>query len=213
MAKPPRTLAQIEQDVQSRDPAVRGSAVQDLVLRARKDPSLHAQVLAVFRNAVDVDDDPGVVATAARGIQDVLGPDKSRSTWLALLNRPDAMIVARVALAIDDRQCVPALLDLLRRRPELIIHQSVLYTLGRLKNPAAFDTLIEHLAIPSLRGHAIDALAEVGDPRAISHLEPLVNDNTDARPDDRGLMLQIGDLASGAIRQLQHARAAGNSEA
>jgi HEAT repeat protein len=205
MPKPTRSFAQIEQDVKSPDPAVRGSAIQELLLRVKNDPAL--QALAIFRHAVDVDQDPAVVTTAARGVQDILSPEESRSTWLDLLNRPDAMMVARAALAIDDRQLVPTLLDLLRRRPEPVVHHSILYTLGRLKDPAAYDTLIACLENPNLRSHAIDALADFGDPRAIPHLQPFVNDKTDARPDDRGWMMQIGDLASDAIRQLQRARA------
>jgi HEAT repeat protein len=72
---------------------------------------------------------------------------------------------------------VKALVDALRDSDEMRSARAA-YVLGQIRDLQAFDPLIEMLDSknPLLRGHAIGALAEIGDPRAIELLTKLVND-------------------------------------
>src|SRR5205814_10016953 len=122
----------------------------------------------------------------------ILGPQQARATWLALLNRPAVNMVTRIALAIDDPSYAPALLELLQRRTETPIRAAAIRTLGRMKDPVALGAILDHLSTPELRTDAIEALGDLGDPRAIPHLEPLLDNTTQvAREDERGAMLYV----------------------
>jgi len=204
MLKKPRTLAQIETDAASPDQQTRGGAVQELLLRVRKDPRLNDAALPIFRRHVDTAPDAWTVTSCARGIELIEGAEKARATWLALLHRADAQLVAGIALALTDLSYAPALLELLTRRPEPVIHNCVIRTLGRMRVPAAFPIIVEHLKDPATRADAIQALSEFGDPAAIAHLEPFVHETSDSgQTDDRGWPLRVCDLADDAIRMLR----------
>jgi HEAT repeat protein len=204
MLRKPRTLAQIEVDARSPDQLTRGSAVQELLLRVQKDPLLNDAALPIFRRHVATAPDAWTATTCARGIEQIEGPERARATWLALLHRPDAQLVAGVALAVTDPSYAPELFELLNSRPEPVIHKCVIRTLGRMRVSAALPIIREYLKDPATRADAIEALADFGDPAAIAHLEPLLQDTSDSgQTDDRGWPLRVGDVADEAIRRLR----------
>jgi hypothetical protein len=203
---PPRALSldQIRRDVLSATQGIRGYAMQSLLMQCRADSALHAAALPIFQAHVFTAPDYMTAANAARGIELIAGPDEGRKVWITLLNRGDAKFAAEIATATKDVFYVPALLRMLESRPDFAIQTAVMRTLGRMKDAQAFAPIAARLADRSLRPHAIEALSDLGDRRAIPHIEPLLKDKTDAWPEDNhGPMLRVCDLASSALSQLR----------
>lgn len=204
---PPRALSldQIQRDVLSTVQGIRGYAMQSLLMQCRENPALHAAALPIFKAHVFTAPDYMTAANAARGIELIAGQDEGRRTWITLLNRADAKFAADIATVIKDPFYLPALLRILESRPDFAIQTAVMRTLGRMKDGQALAPIVARLADRSLRPHAIEALADLGDPRAIPHLEPLLRDKTDAWPEDNhGPMLRVCDLASSALSHLRN---------
>lgn len=172
--------------------------------RAQQTPAIHPEALELFRASVMAWPDYMTASYAARGIELIAGPAEGRKIWLALLNHPKAELAGAIAQSIKDVSYVPVLLELLERRPEWSIQLAAVRTLGRMKDRSAFEAIAKRLADRALRPHAVEALAELGDPRAIAHLEPLLRDRTEAwEIDNHGPMLRVCDLAQDAIAQLR----------
>jgi hypothetical protein len=184
--------------------ADRVGAMQQLVQLARKDSRVRVEALAIFERAIDVEEDRWTAIHAARGIASIAGPEAVRAAWLTLLNRPQAETVSAVAYAINDPAYIPVLLDVLKRRPEVTIRSAVLRALGRSKDPAMLPMLVDGLATPELRPDVVQAMTDLGDPRAIPHLQTLLGDTTDAwEEDNHGPMQRVCDLATTAIERLR----------
>src|SRR5439155_25554942 len=116
--RPRQNLEEIEHDLRSADVEARGSAMRDLLQLVRKDPAIHSCALGLFRRAVESEDDGWTASSAVRGIEHIAGAAEARNAWLALLQRPSERLVMTAALSIEDPALVPALIELLRRRPE-----------------------------------------------------------------------------------------------
>ena len=183
----------------------RGRAMQELLLWARKDAAVRPAARDVFRQALPTALDAWTATSVARGLALTADPAEARAAWLTLLARPDPTLVARIALAVgDDPAFIPTLLDMLAAGPHPVVRRCVLRTLGRFRDPVALPALLDALADPAARSDAIQALSDLGDVRAIPAIEPFRQDQAESgQTDDRGYPLQVGDLASDAVRQLE----------
>jgi len=203
----PFDFEQIKRDIRSPDQPTRGTSMAALYHHAQQTPAIHPEALELFRASVMAWPDYMTASYAARGIELIAGPAEGRKIWLALLNHPKAELAGAIAQSIKDVSYVPVLLELMERRPEWSIQLAAVRTLGRMKHPSAFDAIINRLNNRPLRPHVVEALAELGDPRAIPHLEPLLHDRTEAwEEDNHGPMLRVCDLAQAAIAHLRQNR-------
>src|SRR5262245_37046403 len=171
-----RQMSRIRRVMQVGDPPARALALQQLLVRARKDPGVHDEALRIFINSLQYVTEPLAATSAARGIALIAGADEGRRIWLYLLRHPRVDVAMHAALAIDDPDCVPGMLDALAVRPEFPIQISLIRTLGRLGDPVAMQAIVERLTNGELQTDAIQALEELGDARAIPALEPLLSD-------------------------------------
>jgi HEAT repeat protein len=200
----PFDFEQIKRDIRSPDQPTRGTSMAALYHHAQQNSAIHQEALELFRASVMAWPDYMTASNAARGIELIAGPVEGRKIWLALLNQSKAELAGAIAQSLKDVSFVPVLLELIDRRPEWSIQLAAVRTLGRMKDRAAFDAIRKRLADRGLRPHAVEALGELGDPRAIADLEPLLTDRTEAwEIDNHGPMLRVCDLAKDAIAQLQ----------
>lgn len=203
MSKTGVTLSAIEEDLRSETCHVRTAAWQELLRQVRANPQIHQPALSIFRGYLQTEHHPASAIVAARGVEHIVGPVQARAAWLALLNASREDLVAGVTLTLIDPFYVPTLLDLLQRRGEPQIRGCVIRTLGRMRDPAVLNVLIDALATPQ-RLAAIEALGDLGDARAIPHLQPLLSDETETGEfDERGAILRVNHVAHGAIRRIQ----------
>jgi hypothetical protein len=181
----------------------RGRAMQALLIRIRRDPSLKAAALPIFRRVCAREPHGWPATLAARGIEDIEGDIAARSVWTELLQRESPQMVSDAAGSLTDPWYVPMLLDLLQRRSEPEVRAAVIRALGRMKNQAVFPAVIGFLDDPALRLAVIEALASQGDVRARPYLEPLVDDQTETGEwDERGAPVRVGSLAWNALRRI-----------
>jgi hypothetical protein len=198
-------LDTIRRDAASDDPETRGRALDSLLRLVRRDPGAHHAALELFRAELGDLRSPFAALSAARGIEHVAGPDEGRDAWLALLAASEPSVVSSAALLVD-ASYAPVLLGLLAQRREPDLRTSLVRALGRMRNPDAFDPIAACLHDPSpvMRGHAVEALADLDDVRAIPRLESLRSDTAGAwREDNHGPTLRVCDLAGSAIERLQ----------
>jgi HEAT repeat protein len=197
-------MLEIERDLSSPDQHTRSSAMEDLSLLVKRDRSVHGAALVLLRAALEAPTDIWMTTSALRGLELVAGKDEARATAATLIAHPRAELVASVVLGLGDRAYLPVLLEALVRRPERTVREAALRTLGRLRDPSVLPVIVDALAVAELRPHAVEALADLGDVRAIAHLEQLRADRTDAWPEDNhGPMLRVCDLATAAIARLR----------
>jgi hypothetical protein len=114
----PFNLARIQTEVLSDKQAVRGQAMQDLLMQVQKDPQIHAAALQIFRGSLQNAQDGWTTNSAISGIEHIAGPEEARKARLALLNHPSAELVSAVVLRMEDRSYLPTLIELLSRRSE-----------------------------------------------------------------------------------------------
>ena len=199
---PDELLDLVKTEVASDDPQVRGQGLQRLLSVARDHESVRGAALPIFKTALESEVAPWSALNAARGIELIAGREEGRRAWRRLLDHREAEVVAAAA-AVVDPALAPALMDVLERRAERNVRIPVLRALGRMKYGLAYDALVRALADPDLRPHAIEALGELGDVRAVEHLTPLLLDTTEAWPEDNhGPMLRVRDLAKTAIERI-----------
>jgi HEAT repeat protein len=186
---------------------VRGLAMQELAQLVGSNSTIREDAAQVFRAALEKPVDGWTTLSAARGMEQIVGPNKARAIWLELLRCGNPSIVADVALSLRDVAFAPALLDLLSAgAPTTEVKTAAMRALGRMHDPTALPAIAAQLARPPLRAHAIEALADLGDWRAVPHLRPYLTDTTDAwHEDNHGPMLRICDLAQSAIARLEAA--------
>jgi HEAT repeat protein len=170
----------------------------------QREPAVHERALQIYREMFRSQRDPFTVTSAIRGIEHIAGIDEGRRLRLAIFDNPRAELVKNVVGTIQDPSYVPALIELLHRRSDESIRTMTIRTLGRLRDPAAFPALVQHLPDPKLRPDVVEALADLRDPRAIPHLQALLNDDTEAwEIDNHGPMLRVRDLARTALERLR----------
>jgi hypothetical protein len=185
----------------SLDSEDRVRALKALLMRVRREPALGAEALPIFHRVVRRERDGWIATLAARGVEEVEGAVAARPVWMELLGRESADVVQHAAV-VTDPYYRPVLMDLLGRRQEPEVRRSVIRALGRIPHESVFPAIIGFLDDPAFRVDVIQALADQGDARAIPHLEPLVNDETEIGEfDDRGAPIRIGYLAWTAIRR------------
>ena len=199
------SFAQIETDLRSAQQETRGRAMQYLLMSAKEDARVHAAALPLFQTMLDRAPDSWTVNIAAQGIELIQGAAEGRRAWLTLLNHPNDQIAAGATFSIDAAAYTAELMQMLATRPEPGVRIAVIRALGRTKNPDFLPTILPYLDRPEARVHAILALEQLEDPRALTNLEPLIQDDSDSgMTDDRGCLLRIGDLAASATRRLQY---------
>ncbi|MDB6156233.1 MAG: repeat protein [Chthoniobacteraceae bacterium] len=198
------TLEQLIEAAGSARQDIRSCALQELLAWVRKDRVSHPIVLPVFRKALRVEQDPWGIVSATQGIENMVGGEEARNAWLAVLNHPSSGIVIRAASAIADRFYVPVLLRLLAGRPEAGVRNAAIRALGRMQCVEVLPVILTHLANKETRWDSIEALSNLGDPRAIPYLKPFLNDQSDLRgEDDRGCVIDVRHITGCAIRRLE----------
>jgi hypothetical protein len=176
--------------------------MQALLIRIRRDPSLGAAALPIFRRAIRFEGVGWIAALAARGVEEIEGAAAGRQVWMELLGRESPDIVASAAGSSTDPFYLPALTELLDRRTEPKVRGAAIRGLGRIPDPSVFPAIVRFLDDPALRVSVIEALADQGDERARPHLQRLVEDETEIGEfDERGAPIRIGYLAWNAIRR------------
>ncbi|MEO6005680.1 MAG: HEAT repeat domain-containing protein [Opitutus sp.] len=204
-AKLRRTLAELSNATRSNVQATRVSAMQELITLARQQPSARPAAVEIFRASLPAEWDPYTAVHAVRGLDTFASPEEARVGWLGLLHHPNADMVAVAALLVR-ADFFGELVEILQQRPELQIQTAVIRALGRMKNHAAFSLVRQRLDHADLRRDAIEALGELGDPRAIPALQAWLDDRTPVElEDNHGPMLRTCDFASRAIEQIEKA--------
>ncbi len=200
---PSSALAQLAADAQSPNQAIRGKAVQDLLLWCQRDPSIAFSALPIFQRMVGDWRDAWSCRCAVRGIELIQGVAAAREIRLRLLSDSREEVVMGAALEITDPAMTPDLIAALSYWREPRVRQTFLAALGRLHHPEALPVLAAELSDPRNRPHAVEALKHLGDPRAIGMLLPYRNDGSPAWPvDNHGPMLYVRDLVAEAIASL-----------
>ncbi len=176
--------------------------MQALLALARNDEGVRQEALAIFLGAVAHEDAPAAALIAAHGVAVLAGADEGRSAWTRLIERAPIEIAASCASVVD-ASLAPVLLDVLEKRQGLAIQVSFVRALGRMKYAPAFDAIVRRLNDAEVRPHAVVALGDLGDKRAVGHLTRLLADATEAwAEDNHGPMLRVRDLAKAAIVKL-----------
>ncbi|MBP6012434.1 MAG: HEAT repeat domain-containing protein [Alphaproteobacteria bacterium] len=195
-------LDEIKAAAMSGDAEARGRAMQALLVLVRHDPDAHQEAISIFKGALDHEHTPLAAISAARGIAHILGPAEGRRAWEQLLDHPREELAVAAAFLIDGSMA-DALLGALDRHSRPLVQIAAMRALGRLKHAPAILPLVQRLSEPALCPHAIEALADLGDVNAITHLRPLLDDKSNAwRTDSASPMLRVCDVAKAAIDRL-----------
>lgn len=195
-------LDEIKAAAISSDAEARGRAMQALLVLVRHDPETHQEAISIFKGALDHEHSPLAAISAARGITHILGQAEGRRAWEQLLDHPREEL-AVTAASLVDANMAGALLKTLDRHGRPLVQIAAMRALGRLKHEPALTPLVERLSEPALCPHAIEALADLGDASAVTHLKPLLDDKTNAwRADNNSSMLRVCDVAKMAIDRL-----------
>lgn len=198
------TIDQIRRDIDSGSAADRTRALLKLFEATKKDPAIRGKASELFRTVLERFEEPSNVSLALQGLELSGGAQQAREHWIKLLNHPRVEMAAYAAMAISDPNYVPILIELLLQRPEPFFHIAAISALGRLRLPSGFPAIAEHLKIPETQIYAIEALANLGDLRAIPILEPLLEDTRDMpETDERGATRRICEVADEAIRRIR----------
>jgi hypothetical protein len=197
-------LAQIATNLRSDKDQICFKAVSDLLQWCRHEPRIHTAALPLFQEAAGLTRFPYVANHAVGGIELISGSEPARQYRQAFLHDSDPVLVRATVLMTRDPSEVPALIGVLDQNQDPAVKESAVRLIGRLGTPAAFDVLIGALAAPWLRPHAVEALGDLRDVRAIPNLEALESDTTPAWPvDNHGPMLRVCDLAAEALRKIR----------
>ncbi|MEP6779856.1 MAG: HEAT repeat domain-containing protein [Gemmatimonadaceae bacterium] len=122
---------------------------------------------------------------------------------MTLLNGKFDGVAESAALLMTDVSYLPALVAQLEVRQSIKFRGNVIRTLGRMRDPRAFQIIVDALHDVATRPSAIQALQELGDARAVPYLQAHLSDTTELwREDDHGPMLRVCNLAERAIRHL-----------
>lgn len=197
-------LARISSDLSSTSDLTCHKAVTELLLWCRQDRGIHSAALPLFERAAAITKYPYAANLAVGGIELVQGREAAQRYRQAFLRDSNPALVRATVLNTSDPAEVPQLIEVLKGSADSNVREAAVRLIGRLGTPAAFNALITALREPSLRPHVVEALSELGDFRAIPHLEPLQSDTTPAWPiDNHGPMLHVCDLAVEALKKLR----------
>src|SRR5262245_21582625 len=100
-------VARIRAALQSGNQESRLKAIQELLIRARKDPAQHAGALEIFRAALADETDSWTAARAAHGIELIAGVEAGRDAWRKLLASNRAEMLSCVAMSISNGAYAP----------------------------------------------------------------------------------------------------------
>lgn len=204
------SLVQIREDLRSADVQVLRRGIDALLRLAQKDLSVHAEAGVVFRKFAAEAADPIIAIDSAKGIRLLEGEDAFREVWRKLLHDPRESIVMNALHATTGREWVPVMTEMLERRPEVSVRQSILCSLGTLKDASVLPTLVKHLADKDLKGYAVIGLANLGDPQAIPHLQRCLSDKTPLWPvDNHGPTELMCEFVASTIQRLRAKEATG----
>lgn len=198
------SLIRIREDLRSADMQVLRRGIDALLRQAQKDPSVHEEAGVVFRKFAAEARDPIIAIDSAKGIRLLEGEDAFREVWLKLLHDSRESIVMNALHATTGREWVPVMNEMLEQRPEVAIRQSLLCSLGTLKDASVLPTLVKHLADKDLKGYAVIGLANLGDAQAIPHLQRYLSDKTPLWPvDNHGPTELMCEFVASTIQRLQ----------
>ena len=105
------------------------------------------------------------------------GNTKATEALLALFNPHTTMTelqlwaVGNALSVIDDKDSYQAVVEICKQKKFGIARQMLMGILAKIKTEESFQTLVECLPDPTVKGHAIEALGKFGDPRAIAFIE------------------------------------------
>lgn len=88
-------------------------------------------------------------------------------------NDVELWAVANALYTIDDKNSYDEILKLCQNKSYGVSRQMFMGTLARMKSEKAFQVLIECLADPSVKGHAIEGLVRLGNPKALEILDKI----------------------------------------
>jgi hypothetical protein len=124
------SLVQIREDIRSADLQVLRRGIDALLRLAQTDPGVREEAGAVFRELAVGATDPIIAIDSAKGIRLLEGEDAFREVWLKLLNDSRESIVMNALHARTGSEWLPVMTEMLERRPEAPIRQSLLCSLG-----------------------------------------------------------------------------------
>jgi HEAT repeat protein len=202
-------LAGIQREVLSDEAQVRGQAMQDLLLLAKKDPGVRSIALPIFREALKNPIDGWSTRMALHGVELIRGSREAQPIRLALLKNSNPKLVVAIVQDISLPDFVPPLIDLLSNRNEFEVRKATVRKLGLLRDGVAFAALVDCLRDDALCPHVIESLGDLGDARAIPWLQTSLTDVRAAWPEDNhGPMLRNCDLAQESIKKISRSTAA-----
>lgn len=200
------TIDSMRREVDSDNQEVRGRAMQGLYLLARKEPRARSTALPIFREFLTRAPDGWTATNAARGIEVAAGPEEGRAAWATLLASPFASVASAAALLTKDASFASELFALLQR-PETSVRAATIRALGRIRSTDPYARIVAFLDDPPLRADVVQALGELGDPRALGVLERCMRDDTPSGVlDDRGYDLRMSELARDAIEMIHRVK-------
>src|SRR5436190_21956049 len=96
------TLNQLWNDLCSPTPNRHNKAMQEWIQWAGRDESSHQEVIRILTEGLEYSQDPWVPARAARIIESIVAPSKSREVWNRLLHDPRTDVATHAAMTITD---------------------------------------------------------------------------------------------------------------
>jgi len=110
------------------------------------------------------------IALTERGLTEASKPLLELFKYDPALEEPQRWIVGKALYTIDDPDSYPVILSICRECKYRSARAMLMHTLARIKTENAFDVLVSCLDDPTVRADTIEALAEFGDPLAISYI-------------------------------------------
>ena len=188
--------------------------IGELTRVVQNDPALRAPVIDTLQPLALTTADPHVANVAGKAIEQLGDKATYRKVWLSLLNDPRLLIALNAVHVTTDASWLATLIDLLSTRSEVAVRQAILLSIGKMKDRSALPLLVAHLSDSDLKGYAVLALTNLGDPQAIPHLQLYLADKTPLWPlDNHGPMELMGEAVASSIKQLQVGTARAHSTA
>lgn len=171
-------LDRLMQDLDSPDWKVRNNAV--LALGQDRTGKAWEALEQVLLN----DENSTVRGSAAWALGELGGREAIESLHVALGDEEaEVRNKAITALAkLGDAQAASDIADILGADPDDYVRSNAAWALGILKNPQAFDALVNALddGVPTVRGNVAWALGELGDARAVEYLRQMLADESNS---------------------------------
>jgi HEAT repeat protein len=169
----------------------------------------HPLVIETLLTVAREDSQPYIRQTALRSLDKLGAQAAATDIRLEMLKSGNEQVVREVVMELGnsgDRRVIDPLLELLNQRPPHLVFGFVVNALTKLRDSRVFDVITPYLTStdPYQRAVVAQALGDLGDPRAIAILRPLVNDSAFAWQDNHGPTESVGDVTKQALKKLGH---------